>query len=76
MTRNQDRLYYDRGYSDGVKDTKRDSVIPRILGVSFLSLLLVLDQYWILGFVIVWAAFELSEWRDLDKYHESNPPPQ
>jgi len=34
----------------------------------------VFDQYWILGFVVLWMAFELQEWWVLNKYHESDPP--
>jgi len=74
MKRNDNRLWYDKGYSDGTQDTKKDSTLPAVIGVVCLSALLVFDQYWILGFVVLWMAFELEEWWVLNKYHESDPP--
>jgi len=76
MDRNEDRYWYDKGYSDGVQDTKKDSYIPRIIGMVTLTVLLFFDQYWILGFVIIWIAFTLQEWYDKKKHHESDPPDQ
>lgn len=74
MKRNEDRIWYEKGYSDGVQDTKKDSKIPKIIGVACLSALLLFNQFWILGFVVMWALFDLEEWRDLKKWHESDPP--
>ncbi len=76
MKRNPDRYHYDRGYSDGCKDTRKDSKIPKVIGVGCLSALLAFDHYWILAFVVMWALFELHEWHDLRKWHESSPPEQ
>jgi len=76
MKRNENRYWYDKGYSDGVQDTKKDAKIPKILGVVNLCILLFFNQYWILAFVILWIAFDLQEWHDLKKYHESDPPEQ
>lgn len=75
MDRNTDRVYYDKGYSDGVRDTQRDAKVPKLIGVACLSALLIFDQYWPLAFVILWAMFELESWWDLKKYHKSDPPP-
>jgi hypothetical protein len=76
MKRNTDRTYYDKGYSDGVQDTKKDAKIPKNLGIVLLSLLLILNQYWVLTFVVIYVLWELSEWHDLKKWHESDPPDQ
>ena len=76
MKRNENRTWYDKGYSDGVQDTIKDSKLPKLIGVACRSILLVFDQYWILAFVVIWGLFELQEWHDKNKYHESNPPKQ
>jgi len=74
MKRNENRYWYDKGYSDGVKSTQKDAKIPKVIGVSCLSALLYFDQYWILAFVIIWIAFELEKKYDLEKWHEAEPP--
>jgi len=74
MKGNENRYWYDKGYSDGVQNTKKDSAIPKIIGTVFLSALLAVDQYWILGFVVIWIVFTLQEWYDKRKHHESDPP--
>lgn len=76
MKRNDNRTYYDRGYSDAVQERRKDAAVPKVLGVGMLTAFLLADQYWFLGFVVIWAAFELVEKWDLEKYHESDPPPQ
>jgi len=76
VKRNENRYWYDKGYSDGTQDTKKDSKLPKVIGVVSLSALLVFDQYWVLAFVIIWVAFELEEKYDLEKWHESEPPEQ
>ncbi len=74
MDRNEDRYWYDKGYADASKDKRKDSKIPKIIGYVCVSALLAVDQYWILAFVFFWALFELQEWWDLRKWHESDPP--
>lgn len=75
MKRNDDRYWYDRGYSDGVKDTEEDSKIPKVLWVLGVCALLIADQFWVLAFVSIWAVFEVVDLYDLRRYHESDPPP-
>jgi len=76
MKRNNNRIIYDRGYRDACSDKRRDATIPKLIGVACLTALLVFDQYWILAFVVIYGAFELQEWHDLRKHHESKPPEQ
>ena len=74
MKRNGDRIWYSKGYKDGVRDTQRDAKVPKVVGIIIATALLTFDQYWILAFVTLWVCFELFEWWDLKKYHESKPP--
>jgi len=76
MKRNENRTWYDKGYSDGVTATKQDGIVPRVIGVLCLSLLLFYDIYWPLAFVSIWAVFSLQEWWDNRKYHEPTDPPE
>jgi len=74
MKRNEDRIWYDEGYRDSSQDTRKESIIPKLVGIVFLSGLLIADQYWVLAFVVLYIGFEIQEWHDLKKYHESDPP--
>jgi len=74
MKRNEDREWYDKGYSDGVKDTQQDARIPKSIGLVCISTLLVFNQYWILGFVSLYVTFEFFQFYDESKYPETSPP--
>ena len=76
MKRNDNRIWYNKGYSDGVQATKKDAKVPKAIGVVCLTALLMADQYWILAFVILWLMFDLQEWYGLKKYHEPSDPPK
>lgn len=71
---NNDRHWYDRGWSDAIQQQKKDDTVPRVIGVVCLTALLCFDQYWIIGFVMLWAIMSLFDWYDTARWHEPNPP--
>jgi hypothetical protein len=68
-------MYYDKGYSDATTDTKRDSRIPKVLGAVCLTALAWFNVGVVWAFLSMWATFEIVEWWDESKYHDSDPPP-
>lgn len=74
MKRNENRIWYDKGYSDGTQDKRKESTVPKLIWIGILTTLLVFDQYWIIAFVVIYAGFEIQAWYDLQKHHEPNPP--
>ena len=64
FTRNDDRFYYDRGYSLGVVETKRDATVPRLIGYGTLFGATLWDPL-IAGFFLgCYALFALLDYRD------------
>lgn len=63
-TRNSDRWYYDRGYSLGATETKRDATVPRLIGYGSLFAGTLWDPLITGTFLGVYAAFALLDYRD------------
>lgn len=75
MKRNRDRMYYDKGYSDGVKNAKKNRRIPKLVGAVILLAVATVDVLTAWAFLFTFAVFEVTEWYDNHKYHDPNPPP-
>ena len=61
---NDDRWWYDRGYSLGVTETKRDAVIPRLIGGWTLLGAALWDPVIAAVFLVLYTLFTLLNWRD------------
>jgi len=65
IDRNEDRWWYDRGYSLGVVETKRDAVFPRVIGAWTLLGAVLWDPVVAGTFLAIYTLFEAANWRDL-----------
>jgi hypothetical protein len=74
IQKNSDAVWYDEGYRDAIKEKKKEKVPANTFVLVVLSVSLLLDQYWVLAFFVMWNLFEWFEWWDIKKYHESNRP--
>jgi hypothetical protein len=74
MKRNEDRIHFDNGHSQGVKDTKQESFWPKMIG--YWSIISLGYFYPSLGFVIlIWFSFfEFIKYRDRSKLKQSEVP--
>jgi len=68
--RNDDRMWYDRGYGLGVVETKRDAVIPRLIGYGFVFGGALWDPLVTGAFLGMYALFTLATWRDRQREAE------
>lgn len=64
FTRNDDRFYYDRGYSLGVAETKRDATIPRLIGYGSLFAATLWEPTIAGAFFGFYVVFALMDYRD------------
>jgi hypothetical protein len=68
MKRNEERIWFNKGYREGCNDTRKDAFWPKIIGVW--SLILV--SWWHLPvaliFLAFYTAFEYFEYRDREKF--------
>lgn len=62
--RNEDKIWYDRGYSLGVVETKRDAVIPRLIGYGSVFCGALIDPLVTGAFLVMYMVFEILTWRD------------
>ena len=62
--RNKDRFWYDKGYSLGVTETRRDAVLPRLVGLWAVLGGALWDPLVAGTFLALYTAFEASWWRD------------
>ena len=63
--RNEDRFWFDEGYSLGATETKRDAVWPRLIGYGLVFGGTLWDPLVTGTFLTLFALFTLSDWRDL-----------
>jgi len=68
MKRNEDRIWFDRGYSQAVSDRKIESFPARFTGIGFLVAISFFDPAFSAGIFIFWSILEYLEWRDEKKY--------
>lgn len=64
MDRNDDRWWFDRGYSLGVVETQRDAVIPRLILVWTVFAATVWNPLLAAPFLVLYTIWTLLDWRD------------
>ena len=64
MDRNDKRYWYDRGYGLGAKETRRDAVIPRLIGAWLLFGMAYIEIWICLIYLIIYTLWTLSNWND------------
>jgi len=64
LERNEDRWWYDRGYSLGVTETKRDAAVPRLIGAWALFGLALWEPVIAGTFLAMYTLFTASDWHD------------
>jgi len=62
--RNDDRYWYDRGYSLGVTETERDHAIPRLVGYGLVFSGALWNPTLTGVFLALFTAREILWWRD------------
>ena len=62
--RNEDRFWFDEGYSLGATETKRDAVLPRLVGYGMVFGGALWDPLVTGTFLALYALFEISWWHD------------
>jgi len=64
MDRNDNRWWYDRGYSLGVKETQRDAIIPKAISAWVLLLVAHWDVYIAGAFLFIVTWFWVESYKD------------
>jgi len=62
--RNDDRWWYDRGYSLGVAETQRDAVFPRLIGAWTLFGMTLWEPAVAATFLGIYTLWTVADWRD------------